>query len=115
MRISKSKIIRAGICTGGLATVLLLFMLLNYIDYSVILTVFLPLWVFAMGLILFGQYLVAYFLTAATGLGLIVEYLSRYFQPHPSMRGAFLNTLIIITGLITGIIVQIFVNRIRKR
>lgn len=64
--------------------------------------------------ILFRQYIFAYIFTFSAGLGLIIEYVVRFSQETPTMKGAFIRTLFMITRFITGIMVQIVLQEIKK-
>ncbi|MBE0410928.1 MAG: hypothetical protein IBX69_14505 [Anaerolineales bacterium] len=97
-------------CTLILLVVLVVFVLLDYIDFSVIQAIYLPIWVIGMAGVLLRQYLFSYIFISAAGLGLIVEYLIHLSQTSPSMQGAFVNTLIIILGFIIGAVAQIILK-----
>ena len=94
---------------------MMVFIELNYIDFQVIKQIYLPIWATAIIAILFRQYIFSYIFVSSAALGLIVEYIIHYHQPEPTMEGAFVNTLIICLGFTTGVIVQIFVIRNRRR
>jgi hypothetical protein len=110
---NKKTLIHTIICTLMLFVVLMVFVLLGYIDFSVIRTIYLPIYVVVIAAILFRQYLFSYLFTASACFGLIIEYLIRSSQEFPTMGGAFANTLILILGFAIGVIAQIM-TRIRR-
>ena len=85
------------------------FVFANYIDVSVITAVYLPVAVVCIAAMLCGWHVFGYTLGGAAVLGLVVEYLVHLRQPHPTMQGAFVNTVIIAAGLIAGVILQVVV------
>lgn len=87
--------------------ILWIFITLNYIAFSVVRAIYLPIYAVIIVAILFRQYLFSYVFTVSAGLGLMVEYLMRSIQEFPTMAGAFANTLILILGFVSGIIAQI--------
>jgi len=103
------------ICSIILFILTTVFIELNYIDFRVIKELYLPIWAIAVIAIVFRQYIFSYIFVSSAALGLIVEYIIHYHQPEPTMEGAFVNTLIICLGFTTGVIVQIFVIRNRRR
>jgi len=103
------------ICSIILFIVMMVFIELNYIDYQVIRQIYLPIWAIAVIAILFRQYIFSYIFVSSAALGLIVEYIIHCHQPEPTMKGAFVNTLIICLGFIIGVVVQIFVIRSRRK
>ena len=115
MKLNKRTTIHAVVCTIILAAVMLLFISLNYIDFSVVKIIYLPIYIIALAGILFRQYIIGYFLTASAGIGLIIEYIVRSSQAYPTMMGAFLNTFIIISGFVIGIIIQVITNKARGK
>ena len=114
MRPNKKTMIHAIICSVILFATMLFFMYLNYIDFSVVKAIYLPIYAIAIVAILFRQYLFGYIFITSSGLGLIIEYIIHLSQENPSMIGAFLNTLLIISGFLIGIIAQIIVKKVRK-
>jgi len=90
-----------------LAIVLLVFRLLNYIDSSVILIVYFPIWLIAIVAIIFGKVIFGKTFLTSASIGLIVEYIIHQSSlMKPSMSGAFLNTAILVIGVIVGIIFE---------
>ncbi len=102
------------ICSIILFIVMMVFIELNYIDFQVIKQIYLPIWATAIIAILFRQYIFSYIFVSSAALGLIVEYIIHYHQPEPTMKGAFVNTLIICLGFVIGVVVQIVVIRSRR-
>jgi hypothetical protein len=101
-------------CSIILFIVMMVFIELNYIDFQVIKQIYLPIWATAIIAIVFRQYIFSYIFVSSAALGLIVEYIIHYQQPEPTMKGAFVNTLIICLGFIIGVVVQIVVTRNRR-
>jgi peptidoglycan/LPS O-acetylase OafA/YrhL len=93
---------------------MMVFIIPNYIDFQVIKQIYLPIWAIAIIAILFRQYIFSYIFVSSAALGLIVEYIIHYHQPEPTMKGAFVNTLIICLGFMIGVVVQIVVIRNRR-
>jgi hypothetical protein len=108
-------LIHALICTIILALTMWVFSILNYIDFSVVRAIYLPIYAVIIVAILFRQYLFCYVLTVSAGLGLMVEYLVRSFQEFPTMAGSFANTLILILGFVSGIVTQIIKSKKHTR
>lgn len=99
-------------CTLFITIVLALLYFWRYIDISVIMTIYLPIWIIAMIAALFRKIIFANVVIIFAGVGLIVEYLVHIFnKPYPNMSGAFLNTLILLAGIIVGIMLQISSTR----
>ncbi len=103
------------ICITGFILVMAVFVLLNYIDLSVIKAVYLPILAAAAAAILFRQFIFGHIFIAGAYLGLVMEYIIHVNQANPTMSGAFVNTLIIVLGFIIGIFAQIAVARTRRR
>ena len=115
MKLKEKTWLHLVICTLILFAAMISFIFVNYIDFSVTKIIYLPIYAVVLATILFGQYIVAYFLTSSAVLGLIIEYIIHLNQVHPSMEGTFWNTLIVILWLVVGIILQIIISRgIRK-
>jgi hypothetical protein len=94
---------------------MMIFVCLNYIDFSVIKIIYLPILFIAIVAILFRQYIFGYIFIVSAELGLTVEYIIQLIQKnHPTMNGAFLNTSIICLGFIIGVTVQIIVSKVRR-
>ncbi|MFU8771558.1 MAG: hypothetical protein ACNA8H_03950 [Anaerolineales bacterium] len=104
---NKKILLHAITSTLILLVVLVVFVLLDYIDFSVIQAIYLPIWLVGMVGILLRLYLFSYLFISAAALGLVVEYLIHLSQASPTMQGAFVNTLIIVMGFITGVVAQI--------
>lgn len=108
----KKKIVHFIVPTLILIIILYLMCSLNYIDISVILSIYIPIWIIGMIAVLLGKIVFANIIIIFAGVGLIAEYLVHILnKPYPNMSGAFLNTLLLFLGLILGIIFQIFSNR----
>lgn len=112
MKPNKKTITHAIICSAIFFTIMLFFTYLNYIDFSVIRAIYLPIYIIAIVAILFRQYLFSYIFTTSAGLGLVIEYIIHLSQENPIMKGAFFNTLIIFLGFIIGVMMQ-FVKKVR--
>lgn len=114
MKLNKKIATHAIICSMIFLLTIVLFVALRYIDFSVIRAIYLPIYAFVITAILFKQYIFGYIFIISAGLGLITEYIIHLNPQNPNMSGAFLNTLIIFLGFIIGVIVQIFIKKIRK-
>jgi len=112
---NKKTALHSAICSIILFIVMMVFIILNYIDFQVIKQIYLPIWAIAIIAILLRQYIFSYIFVSSAALGLIVEYIIHYHQPQPTMKGAFVNTLIICLGFTIGVVVQIVVIRSRRR
>ena len=99
---------------GPLAGTVALFLGLDTIDLSVVVAIYVPIYVVVLAPLLFGQYVVGYALALATALGLMAEYGLRWLQPGPTMAGASLNTAILLLGLLIGVVVQVVVAVVRR-
>jgi peptidoglycan/LPS O-acetylase OafA/YrhL len=111
---NKKTALHSAICSIILFIVMMVFIIQNYIDFQVIIQIYLPIWAIAIIAILFRQYIFSYIFVSSAALGLIVEYIIHCHQPEPTMKGAFVNTLIICLGFIIGVVVQIVVTRNRR-
>ena len=99
-------------CTLFLTVVLALLYFLRYIDISVIMSIYLPIWVIGVVATLIGKVIFADVIITLAGVGIFAEYLVHIFnKPYSNMSGAFLNTFILITGFIVGIVLQILNTR----
>ena len=107
MKLNKTTFLHALLCFLILSGVLLFFVSANYIDFSVLRAVYLPVLAIVLGGILLGKYAFGYIFTLAAGLGLILEYLTHLSREQPTMEGAFLNTLLLVLGFLGGILGQI--------
>lgn len=87
----------------------------NYINLSDIVSVYLPIWLVGMAAALFKKIVFANTFIFLASLGLIGEYIIHILnKPHPNMSGGFLNTLLLVLGLVLGIVLQIFNSRRQK-
>ena len=102
------------VCAAIYAVALLAFVRAGYIDWTVIRAVYLPVGVVAIVAMLFRQRMFGYIFSGAAIVGLLVEYLIHMSQEYPTMKGAFVNTVIVGVGLILGIAVQVIVTRRRR-
>lgn len=111
----KKRAIHIIISTLFFVIILAVFCFLEYIDFSVITAIYLPIWIVGIVTILLGKIVFAEVVLIFTSIGLIVEYIVHiYKQPYPDMSGAFLNTAILIIGLIVGIVLQILSAKKQK-
>lgn len=102
-------------CTLFLTIVLSFLYFWRYIDVSVILTIYLPIWIIGVIAALFGKIIFGNTVIIFAGVGIIAEYLVHIFnKPYPNMSGAFLNTIILLAGFIVGIVLQIWSARKRR-
>ncbi len=108
----KNKRISFIVTTLILMVILYLMFFLKYIDISVILAIYLPIWIVGVIATLLGKVVFANITIIFAGIGLISEYLVQIFnKSHPNMSGAFLNSLILLVGLILGVVLQILSNK----
>ena len=108
----KKRIVFFIVPTLILMVILYLAFFLKYIDISVILAIYLPIWIIGVIAALLGKDVFANVTIIFAGIGLISEYLVHTFnKSHPNMSGAFLNTLILLVGVILGVALQILSNR----
>ena len=108
----KNRIVSFIVTTLILIVILYLLFFLKYIDISVILAIYLPIWIIGVIATLLGKVIFANITLIFAGIGFISEYLVHIFnKPHPNMSGAFLNTLILLVGVILGVVIQILSNR----
>lgn len=98
---------------GGLLALLAALAVAAYIDLAVITLVYLPVLVSATILMLLGKRLLARALLTSAALGLLVEYVQHLAggPSSPNMRGAFLNTAILIAGALVGIGAEVVSSR----
>lgn len=97
------------------AVVLSLFYYVNYIDFTVIRTVYMPILGVSMLAILLDYILFGQVFLIASLLGLIAEYTIHIKQGiEPTMAGAFTNNTIIMLGFIVGFITQMYM-KIKKK
>jgi len=108
----KNRIVSFIVTTLILIVILYVMFFLKYIDISVMLDVYLPIWIVGIIATLLGKVIFANITIIFAGIGLISEYLVHIFnKPHPNMSGAFMNTLILLVGIILGVVIQILSNR----
>lgn len=108
----KKRIVSIIVPTLILVVILYLMFFLKYIDISVILAIYLPIWIIGVIVALLGKVVFADVTIIFAGIGLIAEYLFHVFnKPHPNMSGAFLNTLILLAGVIVGVVLQVLSTR----
>ncbi len=89
-------------------TLLTILCAVNYIDLSVVITIYLPIFIVSALLIIFKKHHIGHIFLVSAELGLIAEYIIHFINADkPNMSGAFLNIVILTIGLIIGIIVQI--------
>ena len=85
---------------------------LRYIDISVILSIYIPIWIICVMTSLLGKAVFADVIIVSASVGLIAEYLIHISnKTYPNMSGAFLNTLILLFGLILGVLLQILSSK----
>lgn len=90
--------------------------LVRYINLSIIVSIYLPIFLIAALAMILGKYYMGHIFIIFAEMGLILEYIiSLRNAGKPNMSGAFLNTSILFSGLVIGIIVQIYINRSHKR
>jgi hypothetical protein len=112
----KNKIVHFIGYTLFLTIVLTLLCFWRYIDISVIMAIYLPIWIIGVVATLFGKIIFADVIMFFAGVGLIAEYLVHISnKPYPNMSGAFFNTSILLAGLIAGIMLQILYARKLKK
>jgi hypothetical protein len=96
-------------------TTIIIFVFLNYIDFIVVKIIYLPIFFIAIVAILIRQYIFGNIFIISAELGLTLEYIINLSQGyHPNMTGAFVNAFIICLGFIIGVMVQIFVAKVRR-
>ncbi len=92
--------------------VLALFCVINYIDLSVVITIYIPIFIISALLIVFKKYYIGHIFLVSAEVGLIAEYIfHRLNADNPNMSGTFLNIVILAIGLIAGIIVQVYKSK----
>ncbi len=85
---------------------------INYIDFSVIITIYLPIFIISALLIIFKKYYIGRIFLVSVELGLTTEYIIHLINSdNPNMSGALLNIVILAIGLIVGIIVQMYKSK----
>ncbi|QUH21238.1 hypothetical protein [Alkaliphilus sp. B6464] len=108
----KKRIVRLIAPTVFLIIILSLMCFLRYIDASVILAIYVPIWIIGMLAARLDKIVFASVFIVFSGIGIIAEYLIHVSNgPRPTMAGAFMNTLILFLGLILGIVLQILSKR----
>ncbi len=94
--------------------ILAIFCMINYIDLSVVFTIYLPIFIISALLIVFKKNYIGHIFLVSAELGLIAEYIfHRINVDSPNFSGAFLNIMILAIGLIVGIIVQVYKSKNR--
>ena len=90
-----------------LAIVLAVMLFLSYTDFSVVLTIYLPVLLIGLVAALLGFDRFTNILFLFAGAGLCVEYLIHLQQKdYPRMTGTMLNTLILFAGVGLGAVLQ---------
>lgn len=85
---------------------------IKYIDLSIIVPIYLPILVISILAIIRERYYAGYIFIISSEIGLILEYImSLNYAGEPDMSGAFLNTAILFSALVIGIMVQICMNK----
>ena len=88
--------------------------MINYIDLSVVITIYLPIFIISALLIIFKKYYIGHIFLVSAEFGLIAEYIIHQINANnPNMSGAFLNIKILAVGLIVGISVQVYKSKNR--
>lgn len=81
----------------------------NYIDLSVVITIYLPIFIISALFLIFKKYYIGHIFLVSSELGLIAEYIIHSISDDtPNMSGGFLNIMILAIGFIVGIIVEIY-------
>ena len=111
---NKKLILSLSICTIIFIITMAFFTYLNYIDFSVIKAIYLPMYLIILAAILLKQFAFSYIFISSLAIGLLVEYLTYKNQLNPNMRGAFLNITILLIGVIGGIVAQLFLKMKKK-
>lgn len=97
------------------AVILSFFYYVNYIDFTVIRTMYMPILGVSMLAILLDYTLFGQVFLIASLLGLIAEYIIHIKQGlEPTMVGAFTNNTIILLGFIVGFIIQMYMKSKEK-
>lgn len=95
--------------------ILYFFYYVNYIDFSVIRTIYMPILGVSMIAILLDYTLFGQVFLIASLLGLIAEYTVHIKQGfEPTIAGAFTNNTIIMLGFIVGFIIQMYMKTKEK-
>ncbi len=82
---------------------------INYIDLSVVITIYLPIFIVSALLIIFQKYYIGHIFLVSAELGLITEYTIHLINSNkPNMSGALFNIAILAIGLMVGLVVQIY-------
>ncbi|MGL5380907.1 hypothetical protein [Clostridium sp.] len=97
------------------AGILIWMCLVKYIDLSVIASIYLPILLVSILAIIREKYYIGYIFIASSEMGLLLEYImSLNYDGKANMSGAFLNTTILFIGLVSGIILQLYMNKRHK-
>jgi len=111
----KKRIVHFIVPTVFLTAILLLMCFLRYIDISVILSIYIPIWIICVIASLLDKAVFADVIIVSAGVGLISEYLVHIAnEAHPNMSGAFLNTVILLFGIVLGVLLQILNSKKQK-
>ena len=106
------RIKQLGFAVVPYACTLIAMCLVNYIDVSVIALIYLPIFLIAVISIMYKKYYAGHIFLVSAEIGLILEYIiSLNYEGRPRMSGAFLNTAILLLGLVIGILTQSYVIR----
>ncbi len=86
--------------------------LVKYIDLSVVISIYLPIFIISVLFIILKQYYAGYIFLVSAGIGLLLEYIvSLSHVGRPNMSGAFLNTVVLLFGGVIGITTQIVITK----
>lgn len=103
------------IVTIVLAAILIYLFVVDYMDLSTVAKIYLPIWIVAFAISLFGGRIFSVVFALFAAMGLLVEYLVHLLQgDRPTMSGAFLNIVFLVLGLLLGVAFQRISSR-RKR
>ena len=98
----------------GFIALMTMLCVINYIDLSVVITIYLPIFIILALFIIFKKYYIGHIFLVSAELSLITEYIIHLINAdNPNMSGSFLNIMILAIGLIVGIIVQIYKSKNR--
>ena len=115
MRKNKKIMLSLSICSIVFFITILIFIYLKSINFYILRTAYLPIYLIILISILFKQFIFSYIFTSSVVIGLIVEYLiHQQNQTYPNMKGAFSNTAILLIGVVVGIVIQLFFKRKKK-
>lgn len=84
---------------------------LGYINRAVILKIYVPIFLIAAIAIVIKKYYLGHIFIIFAETGLILEYVIYLLRKgKPSMYGAFVNSILLFTGFVGGIVIQILVD-----